>query len=636
MRKLLSRGAVVATVIALVAPVLGVAPARAVGTNTTVVLTFDHGYANQATAESLLTAHGMHGTFYVNSDRVGTPSALSWAQLAQFEADGNEIGSDTRDNVDLTTVPVDVARVQACQSRIDLMNHGLTITDFAYPFGHGFDTVAVRDVVKNCGYNSARRAWGLYSTDPACGTRGCSYPYAGLIPPPKPFAIQTTDAAKSTTTLADLQAYVTRAETHGGGLVPIIFDQICSGASCPPVSTPASTLSAFLDWLQPRAASTVVATMRDVVGGAVQPIDTTAPSTTVACNGSPCTGAWYNAHMLVTLTADDGAGSGVAVIRYTLDGSTPTALSAAYTGPFSLPGVRTLSYRAIDNFGNAETTQTQVINVDPSAPTSTIRCNGAACGRGYAAPVSVALSATDTGGSGVAAIYYTTNGSVPTASSTAYSTPFMVSSTEQVRFRGYDTAGNVEATRTQLVVIDTIAPTASISCSRHACGGRWWGGAMRVMLRGVDTGGSGIASIHYTTNGSVPTLASPLYRGPFGLPSTKTVKFRSFDWAGNASAVGSAFVKVDRVRPALSITAPTNGATVTGRVHVTIRPRDAQSGIATVVFLVDGHRVAVDRRAPYAYVWDTTKVAKGRHRLTVGAFDRVGNHVSKTITVTVR
>jgi hypothetical protein len=340
--------------------------------------------------------------------------------------------------------------------------------------------------------------------------------------------------------------------------------------------------------------------------------------------------------MLVTLTADDGAGSGVAVIRYTLDGSTPNASSPAYTGPFTLPGVRTLNYRAIDNFGNTEATQTQVINVDPTAPTSTISCNGAACGRGYPAPVSVSLSATDTGGSGLAAIYYTTDGSVPTASSTAYSSPFMVSSTEQVRYRGYDVAGNVEATKAKLVVIDTIAPTAFISCSGHTCGGRWWGGAMRVKLRGVDTGGSGVASIHYTTNGSLPTLASPLYRGPFALPSTKTVKFRSFDWAGNSSAVGSAFVKVDRVRPTLSITAPRNGATVTGRVRVTTKLRDTQSGIATVVFSVDGHRVAVDRRPAYAYVWNTATLAKRRHTLTVTAFDRVGNHTSKTITVTVR
>jgi hypothetical protein len=54
-----------------------------------------------------------------------------------------------------------------------------------------------------------------------------------------------------------------------------------------------------------------------------------------------------------------------------------------------------------------------------------------------------------------------------------------------------------------------------------------------VTLAATDAGGSGVASTHYTTNGSKPTLSSPLYTGAFSLSATATVKFRSWDGAAN-------------------------------------------------------------------------------------------------------
>ena len=76
--------------------------------------------------------------------------------------------------------------------------------------------------------------------------------------------------------------------------------------------------------------------------------------------------------------------------------------------------------------------------------------------------VSVTLNATDTGGSNVKEIRYTTNGVDPTASSgTVYSGPFQISSegTTTVKFRAIDNAGNLEAVQSQTVKIDKTAPT---------------------------------------------------------------------------------------------------------------------------------------------------------------------------------
>jgi peptidoglycan/xylan/chitin deacetylase (PgdA/CDA1 family) len=101
-----------------------------------------------------------------------------------------------------------------------------------------------------------------------------------------------------------------------------------------------------------------------------------------------------------------------------------------------------------------ESTGTHVLPIaqvmDANPPSSQITCNGAACQSTlYADPVSVMLSATDTGrstgASGVQNIRYTTDGSNPTGSSPIYTGPINVSSTTTIKFRAEDNARNVES-----------------------------------------------------------------------------------------------------------------------------------------------------------------------------------------------
>src|SRR5207244_12171518 len=71
-------------------------------------------------------------------------------------------------------------------------------------------------------------------------------------------------------------------------------------------------------------------------------------------------------------SADDGAGSGVAQIRYTTDGSDPTLLSGqVYSGPFDVAQTTEVRFRAFDAVGNAEQVESQLVRVDTSAPTVT-------------------------------------------------------------------------------------------------------------------------------------------------------------------------------------------------------------------------------------------------------------------------
>ncbi len=96
---------------------------------------------------------------------------------------------------------------------------------------------------------------------------------------------------------------------------------------------------------------------------------------------------------------------------------------------------------------------------DASLPTSSLQCDAGACATWYENPVSVTLSASDTG-SGLNEIRYTTDGSDPTATTgTVYSGAFIVSVTTEIRFRAFDRVGNAESVNSQVVQFDTTGPT---------------------------------------------------------------------------------------------------------------------------------------------------------------------------------
>ena len=99
--------------------------------------------------------------------------------------------------------------------------------------------------------------------------------------------------------------------------------------------------------------------------------DVTPPTTTIECNGATCQGTYYtSAPVSVSLSADDGpTGSGVDVIRYTLDGSDPTPVNGFdYVAPIDVFGTTTVKFRAYDNLGNEEAVGSKQILLDSTPP----------------------------------------------------------------------------------------------------------------------------------------------------------------------------------------------------------------------------------------------------------------------------
>lgn len=115
-----------------------------------VVLTFDDGFANLLQhAVPLLTELGFRATVFAVSGRCGRTNdwphqapgiprlpLLSWAELAQVEAAGFEIGAHTVTHRPLTELPPAEAEREMVESKAAIEDRlGKPVKTFAYPFG---------------------------------------------------------------------------------------------------------------------------------------------------------------------------------------------------------------------------------------------------------------------------------------------------------------------------------------------------------------------------------------------------------------------------------------------------------------------------------------------------------------------
>jgi YD repeat-containing protein len=172
--------------------------------------------------------------------------------------------------------------------------------------------------------------------------------------------------------------------------------------------------------------------------------DTTPPTTTATPGGGT-----YSSARTVTLSANE-----TATIYYTTDSTIPTTSSAVYSAPLTISATKTLKYFAKDLAGNVETikAQTYIIDTNPSITTATPG------GGSYTSAQTVTLSANEP-----ATIYYTTNGTDPTTSSSVYSAPLTISATKTLKYFGKDLAGNAETVKTQNYIISSGGGSSSFT-----------------------------------------------------------------------------------------------------------------------------------------------------------------------------
>ena len=129
----------------------------------------------------------------------------------------------------------------------------------------------------------------------------------------------------------------------------------------------------------------------------------------------------FTSSVQVTITDDPRA-----TIYYTTDGSTPTTSSTQYTGSITVTTTETINAMATaPGFTPSAVASATYTLIQPQTAPPTFSPGGGT----YLLPQRVTISDASPG----AAIYYTTDGSTPTTSSTQYTGPFLVLTTTTVR-----------------------------------------------------------------------------------------------------------------------------------------------------------------------------------------------------------
>jgi hypothetical protein len=166
---------------------------------------------------------------------------------------------------------------------------------------------------------------------------------------------------------------------------------------------------------------------------------------------SPSTGT-YTGPQTVTIT-DATSGSS---IFYTLDGSQPTTSSTQYTGSFTVSSSTTVKAIATAPNFLQSSTATSVITIS-QAQTSTPLISPVT--GTYTSPQMVNITDATSGSS----IFYTTDGSQPTTSSTAYTAAFTVTTTTTVKAIATAPNFTTSNTATSVITIQSAAPTINFA-----------------------------------------------------------------------------------------------------------------------------------------------------------------------------
>jgi thermitase len=175
--------------------------------------------------------------------------------------------------------------------------------------------------------------------------------------------------------------------------------------------------------------------------------------------------------------------------------------------------------------------------------------------------------------------------------------------------------------------IDLSAPGANILTTTSTSGYGYWNG---TSFSSPIAAGVGALVLAVKPSLSAQGLVSLLEQNTDNIGSSSIFGYGLVD-AGKAVAAALATATVV---PAVSITAPASGASLTGTVNVTGTATDSL-GITGVKLYCDGILVGSTASSAYSIPWNSGSVAGGAHTLTVTATDNAGNAGSSSLPINV-
>ncbi len=187
-------------------------------------------------------------------------------------------------------------------------------------------------------------------------------------------------------------------------------------------------------------------------------------------------------------------------------------------------------------------------------------------------------------------------------------------------------------------VADTTPPTTSITAPSVGAKVK---GTVTVSANASDDSGTVTKVELYLDGGSTPiaTDNSSPYSFSWNTSSASntnhTLTVKAYDASNNIGTSAGVSVTVDNSPPTISISGPSNGATVSGTINFAATASD-NAGVTSVDFYQGLALLSSDTTSPYSYSWDTKTVKDGSYTLTASAHDAAGNTTNASVTITVK
>ena len=301
--------------------------------------------------------------------------------------------------------------------------------------------------------------------------------------------------------------------------------------------------------------------------------------------------AVYNSTFSATISCPTSG----AKIYYTTDGSDPVTTSALYSVPIAITATTTLKAKAFPSGLQDPTFGLAPSNVMPAQFTMAA-ADPLFSPNGYYVlipPVSVTLTSSTPS----AAIYYSTDGSTPTTSSTLYTGPINVATPETVKARAYYSTWTPSNVTSSVYTLQAAVPV--LNPNGGATGGN-------VTVTESTTG----TTLHYTTNGQEPTLGDPVVSGSVVVVDrSMTLKVNAWKGGFLPSDTASATFALTQTTASAPVFTPAAG-TYGGAQTVTISSATAGATIRYALDGTDPTRYSRIFSAPFAVDGSVTVKAK--------------------------
>ena len=384
-------------------------------------------------------------------------------------------------------------------------------------------------------------------------------------------------------------------------------------------------------------------------------VDTTAPTTNataVTDTGVAYSfNTWTNSsYVNVTLSCSDAL-AGCNVTQYCTDTSNVCTPSTTYSTPVQIFTENTsyIRFRSNDSMGNLETTKSETIKIDTTAPTT----NATAVddtGSSYtfntwtnSSYVNVTLSCDDGSGSGCNVTQYCTDTSNVCTPNITYSAPVHISTenTSYIRFRSNDTVGNLESTKSETIRIDTTAPTVTLVSPPD---NNWTlDDPINFIFYYTNKEATAncklyIDGILADTNATTQNNTNTTLQGSGVTEDNHTWQINCTDAVGNEGASAIRNIYVDRTKPSITLNSPATGNyTSNNQPTFNFTATDNMDTIMDCELFIDniGYGTTTANNNTPTTITANDTLTDGIHYWNITCLDELQSNTSETRNITV-